>query len=277
MACLLSSIWLLYGGLHNALHGALDAVLAVILLVVVSVAVLSYPALPENVTVNPRNVWAPTDLERSLKWTLLSFPIPASQDVLLSRTALNNLAVEPTTSPGYQLLSIRDIPAIREATLPLGILEVGVSQSQDSEALRRMLSPTPTALTQIKCEFLCCDRAFEHKHEYQYGPCKPLRLSLLISNYSRHKKSHIHSKKCPQCEIGFETAKDVNRHINSIHVTTKRFFCTFVKCKYSRSMAGSQGRGFPRKDNWRRHMKKKHSLSEEEAHTLEGDAEMAGI
>jgi hypothetical protein len=68
---------------------------------------------------------------------------------------------------------------------------------------------------------------------------------------SRHLKSHTHPQHCPHCARGFETTKDVNRHINDVHKTTKKYFCTFEGCKYARE----GGRGFPRKENWRRHVK----------------------
>ena len=49
------------------------------------------------------------------------------------------------------------------------------------------------------------------------------------------------------------------------------FFCTFAGCKYSRLLASNRNGGFPRKDNWRRHMKNRHGLSEDQIPILEGE------
>ena len=93
-----------------------------------------------------------------------------------------------------------------------------------------------------------------------------------ILTLSRHKKSHTRPAKCIHCGAGFETSKDVSRHINSIHAPTKLFFCTFQGCKFSRSTADSHG--FPRKDNWRRHMKSRHGLGRDAVLGLEAMAEV---
>ncbi|KAL2065730.1 hypothetical protein VTL71DRAFT_3400 [Oculimacula yallundae] len=92
----------------------------------------------------------------------------------------------------------------------------------------------------ISCEFPDCDRTFTL-------PC----------HYNRHKKSHTHPIQCPICGRGFETPKDVKRHHNDIHDTTKVFFCHVRGCKYER---GGGGKGFPRKENWKRHLRNRHGL-----------------
>lgn len=48
----------------------------------------------------------------------------------------------------------------------------------------------------------------------------------------------------------------MRRHVNDKHHKTRKFYCTIAGCDYSR-----QGiKSFPRKDNWKRHMLKKHSF-----------------
>jgi hypothetical protein len=47
-----------------------------------------------------------------------------------------------------------------------------------------------------------------------------------------------------------------NRHVNDKHVKTRKFYCTQAGCDYARGGPKS----FPRKDNWKRHMMKKHSI-----------------
>ena len=83
-----------------------------------------------------------------------------------------------------------------------------------------------------------------------------------ISNKSRskHKKSHDHPEHCPHCSRGFETSKDVRRHIKDKHTRTKDFHCPVTGCKYAR---GGRGGGFGRKDNWKRHLLKQHAISDE--------------
>jgi uncharacterized Zn-finger protein len=75
-------------------------------------------------------------------------------------------------------------------------------------------------------------------------------------------RCHDKSKTCPTCPESFATTKDLNRHINSVHQTTKRFYCTVARCKYARLAVG--GASFARKDNWRRHMRDKHGRGNEE-------------
>jgi len=105
-------------------------------------------------------------------------------------------------------------------------------------------------------------------------------FSDLISNRKVQSSQKVppSSQPCPHCDRGFETAKDVNRHINGVHETTKRWFCTVARCRYSRSSVGphrtfSHGKGFSRKDNWSRHMKNKHGVREKALQRLEKEAE----
>jgi hypothetical protein len=89
---------------------------------------------------------------------------------------------------------------------------------------------------------------------------------LLTPSPSRHKKSHTHPAHCPICNRGFETAKDVRRHQNDVHETKKRYFCSVEGCKYARN--GNEGEeekkgGFPRKDNLKRHLRRRHGIGDE--------------
>ncbi|KAH6706256.1 hypothetical protein BKA61DRAFT_136866 [Leptodontidium sp. MPI-SDFR-AT-0119] len=103
---------------------------------------------------------------------------------------------------------------------------------------------TPTVPIIIACEFPNCQRTF-----------------TLSCHYNRHKKSHIHPVKCDICGRGFETPKDVKRHHNDVHDTTKIFFCHVKDCKYACS-EGREVKGFPRKENWKRHLRNRHGLSD---------------
>ncbi|CZR59938.1 uncharacterized protein PAC_09833 [Phialocephala subalpina] len=82
-------------------------------------------------------------------------------------------------------------------------------------------------------------------------------LPGLTDVLSRHRRYHDKPEACPHCPRDFGTTKDLNRHINDIHERTKVFYCLETTCKRSRVM---RGKGFPRKDNWRRHMKDAHGI-----------------
>jgi hypothetical protein len=71
---------------------------------------------------------------------------------------------------------------------------------------------------------------------------------------------------------GFETAKDVRRHQNDVYKTKKRYFCFIDRYKYAhnRNKVGDRDRGverkkggFPRKNNLKRHLRRRHSTSDE--------------
>ncbi|KAF8855525.1 hypothetical protein BDZ45DRAFT_502834 [Acephala macrosclerotiorum] len=92
----------------------------------------------------------------------------------------------------------------------------------------------------IPCSFPGCNRLFSLQHEL-----------------NRHLKSHTRPSQCPHCGRGFETSKDVKRHVNDVHETTKRFFCSVSDCRFSRT--AGEGSGFKRKENWKRHVRSKHA------------------
>lgn len=56
--------------------------------------------------------------------------------------------------------------------------------------------------------------------------------------------------------------------MNDRHHKTRQFYCTQPGCLYSRQ----GGKSFPRKDNWRRHMKNKHHIDPDSG----PDADYAG-
>ncbi|KAL2149813.1 hypothetical protein VTH82DRAFT_7489 [Thermothelomyces myriococcoides] len=76
--------------------------------------------------------------------------------------------------------------------------------------------------------------------------------------YNHHRRYHERPYPCdhPGCERRFGTITHLRRHINDKHFKTHRFYCTEPGCEYSRQGTKS----FPRKDNWKRHMRKKHMI-----------------
>jgi hypothetical protein len=53
----------------------------------------------------------------------------------------------------------------------------------------------------------------------------------------------------------------------------KHYFCPYQKCKYPRIYRGEERKGSRRKDNWRRHMRGKHHVTESDLRRLEREVE----
>ncbi|PMD16766.1 hypothetical protein NA56DRAFT_662690 [Hyaloscypha hepaticicola] len=77
-------------------------------------------------------------------------------------------------------------------------------------------------------------------------PCPEPSCSRTFSKQyklNHHMRYHAKSKQCPTCSKSFGTVTHLERHSNSAH---------------SRTRLGGDAVFFSRKDNWRRHMEKKH-------------------
>jgi len=79
-----------------------------------------------------------------------------------------------------------------------------------------------------------------------------------LHQFNHHKRYHERPCTCEHegCGRSFGTITHLKRHINDKHTKTRKFYCTQPGCDYSRQGTKS----FPRKDNWKRHMLKKHSI-----------------
>ncbi|KAH6888121.1 hypothetical protein B0T10DRAFT_68629 [Thelonectria olida] len=91
-----------------------------------------------------------------------------------------------------------------------------------------------------------------------------------------HQRYHTKEHKCtyPNCGKGFGTKTHLQRHINDRHEKKKKFHCAVQGCDYSRQ----GGKGFPRKDNWKRHMTKIHNLDQRFLpEPDEVDSDMTGV
>lgn len=194
----------------------------------------------------------------------------------------------PTTSNGSSFLTNLPVTDLRNnipklITVPLGQFSddqrlespsTGKHQNSSSPSLSGLSASTPSSaleeskrsseLRLINCEFLGCNRSFSHRHVYKYVLPPPLPVLLSNPTFSKHKKSHEHPKHCPHCDRGFETQKDVRRHMNDKHEKTKRYYCSISGCKYARAAEFGEGkeRGFARKENWRRHMRNQHGMND---------------
>ncbi|KUJ12515.1 uncharacterized protein LY89DRAFT_688190 [Mollisia scopiformis] len=98
----------------------------------------------------------------------------------------------------------------------------------------------------------------------------------------RHEKNHGRAFKCSHCTRGFPSPKDRERHFNSRHKLTIKYFCPYEKCRDSMGplsngeILGSDdwGNGFKRKDHWRKHLQEEHRLSRETVGELQKNVAM---
>lgn len=104
----------------------------------------------------------------------------------------------------------------------------GLSPDQGSDGSPQKTYPCPK-----------CDKVFTQQHKLNH-----------------HDRYHTRKYVCTYegCDGSFGTTTHLRRHINDRHKKERKFHCTVEGCQWSRS----GGLSFPRKDNWKRHMVKKH-------------------
>ncbi|KAI0487466.1 hypothetical protein F4859DRAFT_257071 [Xylaria cf. heliscus] len=87
-----------------------------------------------------------------------------------------------------------------------------------------------------------------------------------IHKLNHHKRYHDRAHECtyPDCDRKFGTRTHLDRHINDRHLKLKAYHCTEPTCAWFKG-----GKSFPRKDNWRRHMIKKHGSTPEDFEKME--------
>ncbi|KAI1291272.1 hypothetical protein F5Y03DRAFT_388541 [Xylaria venustula] len=102
------------------------------------------------------------------------------------------------------------------------------------------ISPNPAKLSSLPDKLVCpeCGREFDQIHKLNH-----------------HKRYHDRTHECTfaGCDRKFGTKTHLDRHINDRHLKLKAYHCTEPSCAWFKG-----GKSFPRKDNWRRHMIKKH-------------------
>ncbi|KAI0405537.1 hypothetical protein F4802DRAFT_606798 [Xylaria palmicola] len=87
-----------------------------------------------------------------------------------------------------------------------------------------------------------------------------------IHKLNHHKRYHDRTHECtyPGCDRKFGTKTHLDRHINDRHLKLKAYHCTEPTCAWFKG-----GKSFPRKDNWRRHMIKKHGSTQQDFDRME--------
>ncbi|KAI0877868.1 hypothetical protein GGS24DRAFT_62780 [Hypoxylon argillaceum] len=87
-----------------------------------------------------------------------------------------------------------------------------------------------------------------------------------IHKLNHHKRYHDRTHECTYagCDKKFGTKTHLDRHINDRHLKLKAYHCTDPTCAWFKG-----GKSFPRKDNWRRHMMKKHGSTPQDFDAME--------
>jgi hypothetical protein len=152
--------------------------------VVLFVLVVSETALPTGTGIDPQTLWEPTDLERTLTWSLKQL-IPDISTPKFRAVPGRTVAspAQPWSSENHQEIVIDsqdDSDPIVGVTANIGLTsatqQAGIPESApefqailgpglDPSSSQPVLASTTTA--QITCEFSNCGRTFEHRHEYQ--------------------------------------------------------------------------------------------------------------
>lgn len=79
-----------------------------------------------------------------------------------------------------------------------------------------------------------------------------------IHKFNHHKRYHDRTHACPYegCDRKFGTKTHLDRHVNDRHLKLRQYHCAEAGCEWAVG-----GKSFPRKDNWRRHLVKKHGYT----------------
>ncbi|KAI0423886.1 hypothetical protein F5Y09DRAFT_336227 [Xylaria sp. FL1042] len=112
-------------------------------------------------------------------------------------------------------------------------------------------SPYPSKPPPVPGQLVCpeCGREFDQIHKLNH-----------------HKRYHDRTHECTYagCDRKFGTKTHLDRHINDRHLKLKAYHCTEPTCPWFKG-----GKSFPRKDNWRRHMIKKHGTTPQDFDAME--------
>ncbi|KUJ17554.1 uncharacterized protein LY89DRAFT_718232 [Mollisia scopiformis] len=195
--------------------------------------------IPEDAVIgasgNPRDWWKPSPAERDLLYQTQS-GLGSSSETEAPRDSIETVDGMKSGSKKVHA-SEADAPSIKENEV------LGTSSNTTPE-----LPTFNTPISATRSGFTCCNQLFRTRAEY-----------------NRHERYHKRPVGCPRCPLRFGTTTDLDRHINDVHERTSVWHCAEVACKHSRT---SSGRGFSRKDNWRRHMRNAHGVNVERDATI---------
>lgn len=210
----------------------------------------------------------PTQNEAPFKTEAVEEDVPMTD--IPSHNHLSPLPEQDVRHPSYPSDSSTPLPGPASTNpsaqnTPATQLDTPSPKSEGTSDYRHSASPN-TAVSNLspragayRCDEPGCNQVFDQPHKLKH-----------------HQRYHTKDHKCPYpgCGKGFGTKTHLQRHINDRHEKKKKFHCSVPGCDYSKQ----GGKGFPRKDNWKRHMIKIHNKEQHELpEPIEADLDMTGV
>lgn len=151
-------------------------------------------------------------------------------------------------------------------------------QDRDVDSILGDVALTPTGLPSSpylpSIESLPPEPSTDHI-QCNFGSCKKICSSK--SDFNHHYKNHSRPFKCEACSSSWATSGHLNRHMNSCHKRTEKYYCTVSGCSRSNDPKGEPVLPFWRSDTCSKHMRKVHGLGKEEAKHCAMDEATAAI
>ncbi|KAI0388786.1 hypothetical protein F5Y17DRAFT_180120 [Xylariaceae sp. FL0594] len=156
-----------------------------------------------------------------------------------------------TTTPGQSPTSAESNGRTPETRTTVSPSPFPTIPEQGKLAVEASMSPGSSRPSPQSGPLVCpeCGREFDQIHKLNH-----------------HKRYHYRNHECtyPNCDRKFGTKTHLDRHINDRHLKLKTYHCTDPSCAWFKG-----GKSFPRKDNWRRHMLKKHGTTPQDFEYME--------
>ncbi|XXH05866.1 hypothetical protein Hte_012307 [Hypoxylon texense] len=235
------------------------------------------PALPPESFVSPMSIMQPSNAAEKAAYThyqmenSMSPPtFPTSPPEIITNQPSQENVEYPTEDhqDDFDADSFLDIPSDDEPRLSSDSYDYTTTPGQSSTdpsmgrtpdtRITVSPSPYPTTSEHVKTdpEPSTSPEATRPSPQSPGHMCEECgRYFDQVHKLNHHKRYHDRKHECPYdgCDKKFGTKTHLDRHINDKHVKSKAYHCTDPTCAYYRGR-----KAFPRKDNWRRHMVKKH-------------------
>ncbi|KAI1163578.1 hypothetical protein F5B18DRAFT_312329 [Nemania serpens] len=242
---------------------------------------------PESFTINPMAILTPTNPLEQAAYTTYQIKHSASPPAMLT-PAPEIITQQPTQEDTVDSPPVKgddfadmylDLPSDDEYRRSIDSYEYsstpGQSSTVDSNGrtpdTRPTASPSPfptiTEHGQLKPDPGTPSKPSKHSPQPGSLVCPECSREFdQIHKLNHHKRYHDRTHECPYagCDRKFGTKTHLDRHINDRHLKLKAYHCTEPTCAWFKG-----GKSFPRKDNWRRHMVKKHGSTPQDFDNME--------
>ncbi|KAK5633933.1 hypothetical protein RRF57_009647 [Xylaria bambusicola] len=242
---------------------------------------------PDSFTINPMAILHPTNPTEQAAYTTYqikhsasppAMPPPAPE--IVTRKPTQEVAVDPSSPKEEDFADMYlDLPSDDENRRSIDSYEYPLTPGQSSVAESNGRTPD-TRPTASPSPFPTIPEHGKLKPDSSISP-NPSRPSPMTSplacpecgrefdqihKLNHHKRYHDRTHECPYeaCDRKFGTKTHLDRHINDRHLKLKAYHCTEPTCPWFKG-----GKSFPRKDNWRRHMIKKHGSIPQDVDNME--------